>query len=122
MDLFNVNETERPLAEANINGSTSHLKSNINYLDIMDIVQLSVAPVGIIGNLAVIVVFLSHRQLRKKIPNRFIVNQVRISLILSSVVSSFFVTKWDDVMHFCRLTYESGKQGMALKVGRKGDA
>ena len=91
MDFFNVTETEVPLADVNINGNTSHLKSNINYLDIMDIVQLSVAPVGIIGNLLVIIVFLSHRQLRRKIPNRFIVNQVRISLKLRSVCRFFLL-------------------------------
>ena len=47
------------------------------HFDIMEIVQLSIAPVGIIGNLTVIVAFLNHRKLRHKISNRFIVNQVR---------------------------------------------
>ena len=80
MDLYNVTETERPLADVTVNESTTYLKSNenVHYLDVMDVVQLSIAPVGIIGNLTVIVVFLSHRKLRRKIPNRFIVNQVRI--------------------------------------------
>ena len=80
MDLHNVTETERPLANVTGNDSTTHLKSSVNvhYLDLMDIVQLSIAPVGIIGNLTVIIVFLSHRKLRRKIPNRFIINQVRI--------------------------------------------
>ena len=80
MDLYNVTQTGRPLTDVTVNESTTHLKSSVNVhsLDIMDIVQLSIAPVGIIGNLTVIVVFLSHRKLRRKIPNRFIVNQVRI--------------------------------------------
>ena len=81
MDLFNLTETERPLMEANSNESESHFKGNVNYFDVMEIVQLSIAPVGIIGNLTVIVVFMSHRKLRSKIPNRFIVNQVIILIM-----------------------------------------
>ena len=81
MDLFNLTETERPLMEANSNKSESHFKENVNYFDVMEIVQLSIAPVGIIGNLTVIVVFMSHRKLRSKIPNRFIVNQVIILIM-----------------------------------------
>ena len=62
----------------NLNKTELSLKENINYLDVMEIVQLSIAPVGIIGNLTVIVVFLKGRKLRSKIPKRFIVNQVHI--------------------------------------------
>ena len=40
------------------------------------IIQSSVPSVGIVANLTVIVVFLNHRKLRKKIPNIFIINQV----------------------------------------------
>ena len=42
----------------------------------MQILQSVIASVGITANLTVIIVFLSHRKLRLKIPNRFIVNQV----------------------------------------------
>ena len=45
--------------------------------DVMEIIQLSIAPVGIIANLTVVVVFLNNKKLRHKIPNRIIVNQVR---------------------------------------------
>ena len=38
-------------------------------------IQSSVASVGIIANLTVIVVFLNHKKLRRKIPNIFIINQ-----------------------------------------------
>ena len=61
--------------KTNSNKTKPHI---INNLDAMEIVQLSIAPVEIIGNLTVIVVFLSHRKLWCKIPNRFIVNQVRV--------------------------------------------
>ena len=41
------------------------------------IIQSSVAGVGIVSNLTVIVAFLNHKKLRRKIPNIFIINQVR---------------------------------------------
>ena len=77
MDLFNLNETEGLLIVANSSESKSQLEGYVNYFDVIEIVQLLIAPVGIIGNLTVIVVFLNHRKLRSKIPNRLIVNQVR---------------------------------------------
>ena len=40
------------------------------------IIQSLVASVGIVSNLTVIVVFLDHKKLRRKIPNIFIINQV----------------------------------------------
>ena len=42
------------------------------------IIQSSIASVGIIANFTVIVVFLNHKKLRRKIPNIFIINQVRL--------------------------------------------
>ena len=51
--------TEAPFV--NIKNESS-LKENISYLDVMEIVQLSIAPAGIIGNLTVIIVFLSHKK------------------------------------------------------------
>ena len=41
------------------------------------IIQNSVAAIGIVTNLTVIIVFLNHKKLRRKIPNIFIINQVR---------------------------------------------
>ena len=41
------------------------------------IIQSTTASVGIVANLTVIVVFLNHTKLRRKIPNIFIINQVR---------------------------------------------
>ena len=41
------------------------------------IIQSTVAALGIVTNLTVIVVFLNHKKLRGKIPNIFIINQVR---------------------------------------------
>ena len=77
MDTQNSSGTEEPIIKVKWNESEKYLGGSGNALDIMEIVQLSIAPVGIIGNLTVIVAFLNHRKLRRKIPNRFIVNQVR---------------------------------------------
>ena len=45
-------------------------------LDVMMLLQCIIASVGIISNLTVVIVFLNHKELRRKIPNRFIINQV----------------------------------------------
>ena len=76
MDLPNITEIEGPHTNST-NGSNSHLKEDVPYFDVMHIVQLAIAPIGIVGNLTVIAVFLSHRKLRSKILNRLIINQVR---------------------------------------------
>ena len=48
--------------------------------DVVEIIHLLIATIGIITNLTVVVVFLNNKKLRRKIPNRLIVNQVRIHL------------------------------------------
>ena len=61
------------------NKSTLNETSNTsNTIEVMEIIQLSIAPIGIVRNLTVIVVFLNNKRLRRKIPNKFIVNQVSI--------------------------------------------
>ena len=85
MDVNNFTGTEGSHTTVNLNGSETNLEAVVNNLDVMEIVQLSIAPVGIIGNLTVIVVFLNHKKLRCKIPNRFIVNQVNLLLHLHSL-------------------------------------
>ena len=82
MDLRNLTETDELQIETNSSESESHMAEKVMNFDAMEIVQLSIAPVGIIGNLTVIVVFLNHQKLRRKIPNRLIVNQVRHLILL----------------------------------------
>ena len=43
----------------------------------MRIVHSIIASVGVVTNLTVVVVFLNHRKLRRKVPNICIINQVR---------------------------------------------
>ena len=45
-------------------------------LDVMMILQMLIASVGIVANFTVVFAFLNHKQLRAKIPNMFIINQV----------------------------------------------
>ena len=59
-----------------INETLSNEKTSSDTFNVMQILQSIIASVGITANLNVIIVFLSHRKLRLKIPNRFIVNQV----------------------------------------------
>ena len=44
--------------------------------DVMMILQMVIASVGIIANITVVFAFLNHEHLRRKIPNMFIINQV----------------------------------------------
>ena len=90
MDTQNVSGTEEPLIKVKWNEGEEYLGGSGNTLDIMEIVQLFIAPVGITGNLTVIFVFLNHRKLRRKIPNRFIVNLVRKFIFILLLRSIWF--------------------------------
>ena len=63
--------------------------NNGNSIDVMMLLSTIVASVGIVSNETVVVAFLNHKKLRRKIPTMFIINQVSfltfISLILLSV-------------------------------------
>ena len=50
-------------------------------LDVMFILSLSIAAVGIFSNLTVVIAFLPNKKLRIKIPNMFIINQVSLIFI-----------------------------------------
>ena len=47
-------------------------------VDVMMVLSAAIASVGIIGNFAVIIVFLNDKKLRRKIPNIFIIHQVSV--------------------------------------------
>ena len=44
------------------------------------ITHCTISSIGIVTNFIVIIVFLNDKKLRKKIPNIFIINQVRVFL------------------------------------------
>ena len=60
-------------------------EENTDIISTMGIVHSIIASVGMVTNLTVVVVFLHHRKLRRKVPNICIINQVRFVFPLSSV-------------------------------------
>ena len=83
MDITtNSNITSASFSFSSINLFTENNTSSTNNREeIVRIVQSTIASVGIVTNLTVIVVFLNHKKLRRKIPNIFIINQVRYILL-----------------------------------------
>ena len=60
-----------------LTGSVSiGLVENGDAMNIMTILSTTIASVGIVANMNVVVVFMSQQKLRRKIPNMFIINQV----------------------------------------------
>ena len=51
--------------------------NNENTIDVIMLLSTIIASVGIVSNSTVVVVFLKHKKMRRKIPNIFIINQVR---------------------------------------------
>ena len=83
-----VNFTELYTYEVYTNITTT---SAAEVSDVMKILQMIIAIVGIIGNFTVVFAFLNHKQLRKKIPNMFIINQV--SQLFFNLLLLIFSTK-----------------------------
>ena len=78
--------TDFTLTKVQENNVTSSMGNESSEdVDIMMVLSIAIASVGIISNLVVVVVFLNHQKLRRKIPNMFIINQVSEIQIYSSV-------------------------------------
>ena len=68
------------MSHTNITNSTLTTEDeNKDTIDVMMLLSILIASVGIISNSTVVVVFLKHKKMRRKIPNIFIINQVRHS-------------------------------------------
>ena len=78
MNVFLVNSTAEKICEINtsVSEENNNLSTQNEEIDVMMLLQCIIASVGIIANLTVVIVFLNHKELRRKIPNRFIINQV----------------------------------------------
>ena len=63
------------------NASSSPLLEERNMVDVMTVLSSVIASVGVIANFTVVFVFGSNAKLRTKIPNIYIINQVRIIYI-----------------------------------------
>ena len=61
----------------NITSTSTDMEMKSKKLDIMQILLCTIASVGIVANLMVVIAFLRNKKLRRKIPNIFIINQVR---------------------------------------------
>ena len=61
------------------NVTLSNIAETSSDFDAMRILQIIISSVGIIGNFTVVFVFVNHKQLRVKIPNMFIINQISYS-------------------------------------------
>ena len=81
MDVYPVNDaTTQGEMHTSVSWENKSLPTqNDNKFDVMMLLQCIIASVGIVANSTVVIVFLDHKQLRRKIPNRFIINQVSIS-------------------------------------------
>ena len=77
-NLSEFQENETFYAEKERVTSVSNVLLNCTSRDqTILVIQSTTASVEIVANLTVIVVFLNHKKLRRKIPNIFIINQVR---------------------------------------------
>ena len=78
MIVYLVNSTAGQLSEMNTSvfEENNDLPTQSEQFDVMMLLQCIIASVGIVANLTVVIVFLNHKELRRKIPNRFIINQV----------------------------------------------
>ena len=59
------------------NASASAMLEERNVVDVMTVLSSIIASVGVIANFTVVFVFGSNAKLRTKIPNIYIINQVR---------------------------------------------
>ena len=71
-------------------------------IDVMMILSIIIASIGILANLTVIVVFLNHKIFRKKILNMFIISQVRVlyTFILFTIRNTFHFTTYSILKTF----------------------
>ena len=75
--MFKMNNSSNNTDNVLNNISTSaNMVEESEDIDIMYLLSNIIASVGIIANLTVVIAFLNHRKLRRKIPNMFIINQV----------------------------------------------
>ena len=72
--MADINYTQ-PFPEEMYHNVTA-LPEASNDVDVMRILQISISSVGMTANAIVVFAFLNHKQLRSKVPNMYIINQV----------------------------------------------
>ena len=75
------------------NGNSTFLSSTemAENVTVMMILQSLISSVGIVANMAVVVVFINDRKLRVKIPNMCIINQVSIKISICALFILYHV-------------------------------
>ena len=82
-----INSTEEFICRYNDNSST---EDQDLMQQVVIIIQGVIASVGIFSNFTVVVAFLNNKKFRQKIPNKFIINQVRKKRIIVFLCCEFF--------------------------------
>ena len=72
--MADINYTQ-PFPEEMYNNVTAFPEAS-NNVEVMGILQISISSVGMAANAIVVFAFLNHKQLRSKVPNMYIINQV----------------------------------------------
>ena len=80
----NINSTKELTCNDNSSTGDQDLMQQV-----VSVIQGVIASVGMVSNFTVIVVFLNHKKLRQKIPNKFIINQVCTKIIVFFLVFLF---------------------------------
>ena len=77
----NTSERELNILDNEANSTTTNVSSTVLEEDktqqLVFIFQTIISAVGIAANATVVVVFMKHKKLRRKITNIFLINQVR---------------------------------------------
>ena len=81
--MFDNNNTMLNTNCTNTGNNSSSTEGDVTTESFL-IIQSVVACVGIIGNSTVILVFVNHKKFRRKIPNIFIINQVKLHLLFDN--------------------------------------
>ena len=68
--------------DKNITLNSTDIITKSKKFNIVQILQCTIALVGIVANFMVVIAFLRNKKLRCKIPNIFIINQVRLINVL----------------------------------------
>ena len=100
MANFNVNATGNITVE--VTSQIAHLETT-EKIDIMMVIHSLIGSVGILANLIVIVVLVNHVKFRQKIPNIFIIHQVRV--IMLNVLKLRIVLKMKRKIVWCLYSF-----------------
>ena len=65
--------------------TSSDTEESFDSLDVMMALSSTVASIGTVSSVTVVVAFMKHKKLRRKIPNMFIIYQVSVILLFPCI-------------------------------------